>query len=296
MDENECTDALHKRPRHRVSLKKIPLRTNRFSGLPQIIHRVLFALFLGQFALVGAALWLPLPRLADARWPEGLLAVLATATTLASLARELPGQNVMLASIIIAVIAGAAQTIGALTGVPFGPYVYTENLGQLLFYPLPWAVPLVWLVAILSSRGVARLILRSSRRSPAYGFWLIGLTGLLVVVLDFGLEPFATSVKHYWLWNPSKTALAWYTVPWVNFVGWAVTALLILAFVTPVLINKKPIKQPPVYHPLIVWVLLNSLFSAAASLHQLWPAAAVSALASLVTAAFAVLGARRQSG
>src|ERR1019366_3401708 len=217
----------------RVTLNHIILGSNRFSGLAPKIHGVLFGLFLVQFILVWSRLWLPWPLLGNARWPDGLLVVLTTATVLASLACELPGQNVMLASIIIAFIAGAVQTLGALTAMPFGPYVYTDYIGQQLFYPLPWAVPMVWIAFLLSSRGVARLMLRPWRNSPSYGFKLIGLTALLVVLLDVGLEPFARRVKHYWFWNPTKLRLEWYSTPGVNFMGWAITALLILAFATP---------------------------------------------------------------
>ena len=218
---------------NRVELKHIALRGSRFSGLAPKVHRVLFGLFLLQFTLVWARLWLPWPPLGNARWPDGLLLVLTAATILASLTRQLPGQNVMLASVIIAFIAGAAQSLGALTAIPFGPYVYAESFGQQLFYPLPWAVPLVWIAVIFPSRGVARLILRPWRKTRTYGFWLIGLATALVVLLDLGLEPFATRVKHYWFWNPTKLKLDWYGTPWVNFLGWAVTTLLILAFATP---------------------------------------------------------------
>jgi uncharacterized membrane protein len=278
---------------NRVVLKDIPLRRNPFSGWAPRIHRVLFGLFLLQFALVWTRLWLPWPLLGSARWPDGLLVVLTTATVVASLTRELPGQNVMLAATIIAFIAGAVQTLGALTAIPFGPYSYGEQIGQQLFYPLPWAVPLMWIAVILVSRGVARLTLRPWRRTQNYGFRLIGLTTLLVVLLDAGLEPFATSVKHYWVWSPTKIRLDWYSAPWVNFLGWAVTALLILAFATPSLINKKPRPQPPPdYSPLVVWLLLNSLFATGAAVHHLWPAVGLISLGSLVVTVFALRGAR----
>jgi uncharacterized membrane protein len=278
---------------NRVVLKDIKLGSNRFSGWAPRIHRALFALFLLQFALVWTRLWLPWPLLGAARWPDGLLVVLATATVVASLTRELPGQNVMLASIIIAFIAAAAQSLGALTAMPFGPYTYTERVGQQLFYPLPWAVPLMWIVVILVSRGVARLTLRPWRKTQAYGFRLIGVTTLLVVLLDAGLEPFATRVKHYWLWSPTKIRLDWYSAPWVNFLGWAVTTLLILAFATPSLINKQPRPQPPPeYSPLAIWLLLNFLFATGAAVHHLWPAVGVISLGSLVVTVFALRGAR----
>jgi uncharacterized membrane protein len=276
----------------RVVLKDITLPTNPLPSWAPAIHRVLFSLFLLQFALVWTRLWLPWPLLGSARWPDGLLVVLTTATLVASLSRQLPGQNVMLASIIIAFIAGAVQSLGALTAIPFGPYVYTEHIGQQLFYPLPWAVPLMWIAFVLASRGAARLTLRPWRKTKNYGFRLIGLTTLLVVLLDFGLEPFATHVKHYWFWTPTKLKSDWYTTPWVNFFGWAVTSLLILAFATPSLINKKPgPNSPPAYSPLVVWLLLTVLFATGSAVHHLWPALGLISLGSLVVTVFAIRGA-----
>jgi uncharacterized membrane protein len=278
---------------NRVVLDPIALRRSRFAGLAPKLHRVLFGLFLLQFALVWTRLWLPWPLLDDARWPDGLLLVLTTAALVASLIGQLPGQNVMLASLIIAFIAGAVQSLGALTAIPFGPFVYTERFGQQLFYPMPWAVPFVWIAIILASRGTARQILRPWRKTRNYGFWLIGLTTALVVLLDLGLEPFATQVKHYWSWNPTKLKFDWYGAPIVNSFGWAVTTLLILAFATPSLINKKPAPPPPPgYAPLLVWLLLNLLFATGAAVHHLWPALGLICLYSLVVAVFALRGAR----
>src|SRR5689334_15997264 len=106
---------------NRVALKKIPLRAVPFPGLGQKFHRCFFTLFLLQFFLVWMSLWAPWPNFGNARWPDGLLVVLAAATTLTSLSRQLPAQNVMLASAIIVLIASAVNTVGALSGVPFGP-------------------------------------------------------------------------------------------------------------------------------------------------------------------------------
>lgn len=275
-----------------ISFKKNPLKPSRPSGSPLVVHWVLFGLFLVQFALVWLRLWLPFPLFGDAGWPDALLILLAGGTVLASLARQLPGQNVMLASIVIAFIAGAVESAGALTGIPFGPFDYMPNAGDQLFHPLPWAVPIVWIVVILSSRGVARLALRPWRKTRAYGFWLMGSTAGLVVALDLGLEPFASRVKRYWVWHPTRMSFDWYGAPWVNFLGWGVTTLLILAFVTPALINKKPVKQPPDYHPLIVWLLLNVLFATGAFANGLWLASAVILLASAAATVFAIRGAK----
>jgi uncharacterized membrane protein len=252
--------------------KKVPLRANPLVGFAPRLHHLFFGLFLAQFALVWLNLWTPFPGFGDARWPNGLLLALTAATILSSLTRQLPTQNVLLASVIITLIAGAVQTFGAKTSIPFGPFVYLPAIGPQLFEPLPWALPIIWLIAILTARGVGRLILRPWRKTRSYGFWLMGLTAGLVVVFDLGFEPFATHVNHFWLWNPTRAGLYWHVTPWVNFLGWAGTSLLILAFATPSLINKKPVKQPPDFHPLIIWLLVNVLFATGALTHQLWAA------------------------
>jgi uncharacterized membrane protein len=274
----------------------LPLEQSPFASLPRYIHLVFFVLFLASSALAAVRFCQANPIFGQARWPEGVLMVLAVATTLAALAKQLPGQNVIVAAVIIVVIAGGVQCLGALTGVPFGPCAFTESFGQMLFYPLPWAAPLVWLVFILNARGVARLILHPWRRTAAaYGLWLIGLSVVLVVLLDIGLEPFATQIKHYWLWNQTKPTLAWYGTPWVNFVGWAVTALVILAFATPWLLNKTPARQRLRYDPLMMWLLLNGLFASAAFSRQFWLAGGLISVASLIVSALAVRGVRWQT-
>jgi len=285
----------------REALKRIPLRANPFLGLGDRVHWILFGLFLIQFALVWLNLWTSFPNFGkatlpqehsgeQARWPDGLLLVLCAGTTVASLTRQLPGQNVMLASVIIVFIAAIAHTLGATVAIPFGPYVYTDRIGQMLFHPLPWAVPVIWLVAILSSRGVARLVMRPWRKTRSYGFWVMGLTAGFVLLFDLGLEPYATQVKQYWSWNRTNAGLFWHDTPWVNFLGWAATALVILGFVTPSLINKKPVKQPSDFHPLMIWLLVNGLFLTGAIANHLWTAAAIEAAGMVTAGIFAVRG------
>ena len=268
------------------------LGANRFTGWGPAVRWCFGGVFLLQFGLAYARLWQPSFLVGDARWPEGLLLVLAAATTLASLTRQLPAQNMMLAASIIVVVGGAAHTLGALTGIPFGPYSYTQKIGQKLFEPLPWAMPVLWLVVILNARGVARLVLRPWRRARNYGFYVLGLSVALVVLFDLSLEPFATQVKEYWTWHVTKLHLDWYSAPYVNFLGWGLTAGLILAFAIPALINKFPGKFPPDYQPLAVWVLVNSFLATGLALHQLWPAFWLTAAGTLVTGVLAMCAPR----
>ena len=262
------------------------------AGSSQLFHRIFFTLFLVAVALVGLATFNILVLPGNSGWLAALLVVTTMVTTMVSVARQLPAQNVLLAAVIIAAIAGTVQAIGALSGIPFGPYLYTEAAGPKFFDVLPWCVPVVWIIVLLNARGVARLILRPWRKSRLYGFRLIGVTAALALAFDFGLEPFAMQVNHYWLWQPTKLALLWHGTPPSNFLGWLVTALVVLAFATPVMINKSHKKFPSDYHPLIVWMLLNVLFAIATANHQLWLAAGFIGLTGLVVTVLAVRGAR----
>ena len=223
---------------------------------------------------------------------DAIVLCLTLVATLAVMCGQLPLQNVLLAAVIIAAIGGGIHALGASTGIPFGPVTYLPSAQPRLFNALPWFSPVLWVVAILSSRGVARLILRPWRKLRVYGFWLIGITAVLAVVFDLGLEVFATRVRHYWLWSPTKLPVAWYGAPLSNFLGWCVTALLILAFATPSMMKRKPGKSVPEFQSLIVWVLLNLLFVAGALAEHLVPAAVVSGAACAVVVAFSVRGAR----
>jgi uncharacterized membrane protein len=244
------------------------------------------------FAAVFAMFWTSANLPGKPEWPDALLLSLATASTVVALWRRLPVQNVLWAALIIAVIGGTAHALGEITDMPFGPFVFGPEAGPKLFKTLPWAVPLLWVFAILNSRGVARLIMRPWRKTKSYGFWVIGFTSALAMLFDFALDPFASRVNHYWFWTPTKFPVTWQGAPLVNFPGWAVVALLILAFVTPLLINKRPKgKSRPDYHPLGLWLGALLLFAGAAAVNGLWPAAAVDAGIGVVTAVFAIRGA-----
>ena len=225
-------------------------------------------------------------------WPEALLILLATVGTITALARQLALQNVLLAASVIALMGGAVHTLGVTMGIPFGPFLFGAEAGPQLFKTLPWAMPLIWVVAILNSRGVVRLILRPWRKFRSYGFWLIGLTAMLTMLFDLAFDPFASRVKHYWLWMPTKFPLTWQGAPLVNFFSWAAVALLMLVFVTPALINKNPARRVPDFHPLAVWLGAILLFGIASALHGMWVAVALDGTLAVLAATFAIRGGR----
>jgi uncharacterized membrane protein len=248
-------------------------------------------LFVAAFALVVLMLFKPLRLPGNAGWPELLLLVSGLACTITALAQRLPLQNVLLAVFVIAVIGGAVHALGAITGIPFGPFTFGESIGPEMFKTLPWAVPGIWVLAVLNSRGVARLILRPWRKISAYGFWLMGVTAALTLLFDFALEPFASRIKNYWLWTPTKFPVTWQGAPVSNFLAWAAMSLLLAVVIAPALINKQPGKRnTPDFHPFALWLGAILLFGAGCARQGLLPAAVADGILAVIVTVLAVRG------
>jgi uncharacterized membrane protein len=255
------------------------------------LHWLLTILFAAAFVLVVVMLFKPLKLPGGSGWPEASLLLLGVACTVTAQARRLPLQNILLAVLIIIVIGGAVDALGAMTGIPFGPFTFGETIGTEIFKTLPWAVPLMWVMAVLNSRGVARLVLRPWRKLTAYGFWLTGVTAALTLLFDFAFEPFASRVRHYWLWTPTKFPAAWEGVPVSNFFGWAAVSVLIAVVISPALINKQPGKSnSPDFHPFAVWVAAILLFAIGCALHGLLAATVADGVLAAVVTVFAIRG------
>ena len=258
----------------------------------EVWHRPVFIVFLVCWVVNWVVLLLRVDLAGQGRWIESLLPVTACATTLLALARRLPLQNVLMAGFLIGGLASIITAVAALSGVPVGPIYYTERMGERIAGVVPWPIPLLWVILIINGRGVARLIMRPWRRTNYYGYWVIGLTCLLAVWFDVGLEAFAVKVNNYWLWLGKQSVLRWQTAPYVNFLGWFVSALGMIAFTMPWLINKLPIKQPMDYHPLVVWLLLNGWVLTGNAMHGLGSAVALSLIGNTLAAVCAIRGAR----
>jgi uncharacterized membrane protein len=257
------------------------------------LSKLIFILFLFIWAMNEAFLWLGIES--DGHWAEGALLAGSALASLAILGRRLPLQNVAMSGVMIALVSSVATSMAVITGMPFGPITYSDAFGEKFFSVLPWTAPFIWIVVVVNGRGVARLVMRPWRKTNYYGFWVIGITCLLAVLLDLSLEPFAVRAK-FWLWQTPDWVLTWYAAPWVDFLGWFVTALAALSFAMPWLINKQPVKQPMDFHPLVLWLLLNAWLISGNARHQLWLAVAVALAGNAVVAWFTVRGARWVTG
>ena len=182
-----------------------------------------------------------------------MLIALATASTLTCLACDLPWQNILLVSCLIALLSVAFE-VAALRQLP--------PLGQL------WPATLVWIMVILNCRGVARLILPSSSTLVAYGFWRLGITLLLAVPMVICFAKFGPVLLPYFANALADLRPSWPLIKaLLTCIG---MVLAILVAITPGAINKRPAPEPIHWTPLIVWCAFNVWFLYSAVRVPVW--------------------------
>ena len=120
------------------------------------------------------------------------------------------GRKIFWAFAWVAVLSGIVESIGTLTGFPFGTYTYTEAFGWQLFGILPLSIPLAWWIVVFPLWSLLKKWQLSSLLRAV-------LVACLCVWTDFLLEPVATLVRGYWIWSDTPW---YYGVPWENFLGW----------------------------------------------------------------------------
>jgi putative membrane protein len=171
----------------------------------------------------------------------------------------------LLAASLILSFSFLVETVGVLTGFPFGQYYYTNVLAPKLFI-VPVGIMFAWLMLIISSFFMARFIV--GRLFPRWqnSSLVIGLSATLALVSDTQMEPVAYHVKDYWRW---ETTGVYYGVPLSNFIAWLLISLLLLTVLRRVIGDYKAIpsetpKSKPRFGfvPIALYMLNLILFGA----------------------------------
>ncbi|EEF60418.1 carotenoid biosynthesis protein [Pedosphaera parvula] len=266
---------------------------NRNGRLANWVYKLLWILFLAccMGRLLGDLAMFPLQ---NARILGDGFPVMAAILSVATLMRTLPAENSIMVAIYVIVISTVLTMIEVRIGILSGPISFTNVFGHKLFGRVPWAMPFIWVTLLINSRGVAKLILRPWRKARYYGFGMMGLTSLLIVLLSFQLEPFATRVNDYWHFTTQR--ISWYDTPWTTFLDWFIGSLIILAFTTLWFINKKPVKSEPVdFLPLLIWLIILGLLTTANLHHHLLTAGILGIATVIIVSPSAVAGARSKT-
>lgn len=128
-----------------------------------------------------------------------------------------------LALIGISLFGFAVELTGVTTGLPYGDFHYSDNLGPMVTGLVPLTLPVSWTPLVL---GAVAATERWRKDTSAQGRlrWVLRAT-LLLIAFDGVLDPGAAHLG-FWVWEGGG---AYYGVPWTNYAGWALSSSLAVA-------------------------------------------------------------------
>ncbi|MGW5558671.1 carotenoid biosynthesis protein [Micromonospora sp. NPDC003944] len=195
------------------------------------------------------------------------------------------GPRVAVALVAVATGGGfAIEAIGVATGVPFGSYDYSGELGPKLagvplIIPLAWtwmAWP-AWLAAVRLTGGASSTVRRWAGR--------IALATVGLAAWDLFLDPQMVA-EGYWVWRDATPALPGLAgIPVSNYLGWLLFAVLMMSALRP-LAGPAAERTDRRDHPMValyLWTYFSSILAHAVFLDlpasALWGAAGMSVTA-----------------
>jgi uncharacterized membrane protein len=116
------------------------------------------------------------------------------------------------------------EETGVRTGLIFGPYHYSDQLGVKLDQ-VPVLIPLGWFMMIYPSWVAARAMLRNIDTRSIPGITaLAALSALIMTAWDLVMDPGMSSIGRTWVWEKGGI---YFGVPPHNYFGWLLTTFLV---------------------------------------------------------------------
>ncbi|MCP1714968.1 putative membrane protein [Methanocalculus alkaliphilus] len=125
------------------------------------------------------------------------------------------GRGILLL-IILSIIPLIIEAQAIVTGLPYGEFHYSDDLGLRLFDLVPLTVAFAYLPILLGAFTIA------SHLAGTHPWRLITGSALLLVLIDLAIDP---AIVHagLWIWPGGGV---YYGVPAINFLGWLLTGLI----------------------------------------------------------------------
>lgn len=195
-------------------------------------------------------------------------------------------------ALIIFFFSMTLEGIGVQYNLFFGSYEYNSDFGMMIL-GVPLTIGAAWVAIVATSHNIVKyiywLLPAASRWRRAPGFIFLG--GLLVVGIDFVLDPVNYKLQEYWLWNEGGW---YYDIPFSNFQGWFIIGILMHALLFFVLRNHSGFKlnRSAYWEPraAAVYVLMTAMFTILAAAGGLWLAGVIGLVLVIVGTVITVQG------
>lgn len=185
-----------------------------------------------------------------------------------------------------------SELLGTSSGLPFGPYSYTNQLGYKILGLVPFNIPTSWFFMLYASLAICGRLLPAKDDGLSRWWWAL-IAGLVLTAWDVSMDPAMVASVH-WLWHlPSLEGMPlwqniligghFYGMPLTNWLGWLLTGIVVarvmLAIVPP---STWARKVSPSNFPLGLYAVNAVLPLGICAGRGLWGAFILGAIAMLI--------------
>jgi putative membrane protein len=133
--------------------------------------------------------------------------------------------NVLLFVLITIAVSFTAEAVGVATGLVFGDYHHTTELGPRIL-GVPPVIQLGYIAMGYASSIMARIVLGQLGPARGWSLLLVPLMGTFIMVsCDVAMDPLQSTVAGDWIWEKGG---AYFGVGIHNYVGWFGTVFIFL--------------------------------------------------------------------
>jgi uncharacterized membrane protein len=130
------------------------------------------------------------------------------------------------------------ESVGVATGLVYGPYHYTDELGPLFLGLVPYLIPVAWFMMSYPSFVIADRLIPAGWTRGQRLLSVAAVGGLVMTAWDLVMDPIMVASGH-WVWDVSGV---YHGIPLQNFWGWWLTVFTTYALY--LLIAGKAAKIP----------------------------------------------------
>lgn len=148
---------------------------------------------------------------------------------------------------IVATMTWLAEFIGSSTGIPFGEYAYTDSLQPQLAH-VPIIIPIAWFMMLPPAWAIAQTLTQTINSHPIVRSLAFAIVSALAFTAwDLFLDPQMVAWG-FWEW---RNPVGYFGIPWINYVGWILTAFIVTLIIRP---QKLPVVPLLIVYG-VVWFL-----------------------------------------
>jgi uncharacterized membrane protein len=117
------------------------------------------------------------------------------------------------------------ESVGVATGLVYGPYHYTNQLGPLFLGLVPYLIPVAWFMMSYPSFVISDRLIPVGWKRWQRILSMAAVGGMVMTAWDLVVDPIMVASGH-WIWDVNG---AYHGIPLQNFWGWWLTVFTTFA-------------------------------------------------------------------